>query len=90
MKELIISVTEAARNFADCVNRAHYQQTTFILLKNGKPFARIEPDREKSCDGLTLADVLVRTDLPGDEAIDWHRDLLAARESLRTPADKWQ
>jgi hypothetical protein len=25
MSEKAISVTEAARNFADCVNRAHYQ-----------------------------------------------------------------
>ena len=34
MKETTITVTEAARNFADCVNRAHYQNTTFVLLKN--------------------------------------------------------
>ena len=26
-------MTEAARNFADCVNRAHYQGTTFLLVK---------------------------------------------------------
>ncbi len=40
MSETIITVTEAARNFADCVNRSHYQKTTFVLLKNGVPFAR--------------------------------------------------
>lgn len=51
MKERTITVTEAARHFADCVNRAHYQRTTFVLLKNGKPFARIEPDHEKRCTG---------------------------------------
>ena len=44
MKEVTITVTEATRNFADCVNRAHYQNTSFALLKNGRPFARIEPD----------------------------------------------
>ena len=37
MKKTNISVTEAARNFADCVNRAHYQNVTFVLLKNGEP-----------------------------------------------------
>ena len=35
MRKTTISVTEAARNFADCVNRAHYQNVTFVLLKNG-------------------------------------------------------
>lgn len=90
MKELTISVTEAARNFADCVNRAHYQNTTFVLLKNGKPFARIEPDREKSCDGVTLAEALDKADLAPAEAVEWHRDLVAARQTLGTPVNKWQ
>ena len=58
MKEMTITVTEAARNFADCVNRAHYQGTTFVLLKNGKPFARIAPDAEKRCTGRDLAEAL--------------------------------
>ena len=34
MKRRTITVTEAAKNFADCVNRAHYQNVTFVLLKN--------------------------------------------------------
>jgi len=43
MREQAISVTEAARNFSDCINRARYQGTTFILHKNGVPVARIVP-----------------------------------------------
>jgi prevent-host-death family protein len=43
MKELAISVTVAARRFADCVNRVRYQGTSFILHKNGVPVARIVP-----------------------------------------------
>jgi len=79
----MISVTEAARNFADCVNRAHYQGMTFVLLKNGKPFARIEPDREKRCTGRDLAEALAQADLSAAEAREWHRDLLAARRPLK-------
>jgi antitoxin (DNA-binding transcriptional repressor) of toxin-antitoxin stability system len=90
MKEMTITVTEAARNFADCVNRAHYQHTTFVLLKNGKPFARIAPDHEKHCSGRDLAEALARTDLSVQEASDWHRDLVAARKTLKTPTDKWR
>ncbi len=90
MKGTTISVTEAARNFAECVNRAHYQRTTFVLLKNGRPFARIEPDAEKCCSGRDLAEALARADLSVNEAKAWHRDLVAARKTLRTPTTKWQ
>ena len=43
MKDLTISVTVAARRFADCINRVRYQGTSFILHKNGVPVARIVP-----------------------------------------------
>ena len=89
MKEMTITVTEAARNFAECVNRAHYQNTTFVLLKNGRPFARIKPDHEKRCSGRDLAEALAHADLSAEEARDWRRDLLAARKTLKTPTDKW-
>jgi antitoxin (DNA-binding transcriptional repressor) of toxin-antitoxin stability system len=37
-------VTDAARNFSECVNRARYQGVTFILHRNGVPVARIVPE----------------------------------------------
>jgi hypothetical protein len=89
MKKMSISVTEAARNFADCLNRAHYQNVTFVLLKNGKPFARLGPDDEKVCLGRDLAEVLARTNLPQDKANLWHRDLRTAHRTLKAPVDKW-
>ena len=90
MKETTITVTEAARNFSDCVNRAHYQHTTFVLLKNGKPFARIEPAHEKRCTGRDLSDLLTRVELSAEEASDWHLELLAARKNLKSPTGKWR
>jgi antitoxin (DNA-binding transcriptional repressor) of toxin-antitoxin stability system len=89
MKENFISVTEAARNFADCVNRAHYQHVTFVLLKNGTPFARLVPDNARVCCGRDLAEVLAKTELPEEAARAWRRDLQAARQSLKPPAAKW-
>jgi antitoxin (DNA-binding transcriptional repressor) of toxin-antitoxin stability system len=101
MKKRFISVTEAARNFADCVNRAHYQNVTFVLLKNGVPFARLVPDsmpdnvsndvpdNARACSGRELAEVLAKTELPEETARAWRRDLRAARQSLKHPADKW-
>lgn len=90
MRKMSISVTDAARNFADCVSRAHYQNVTFVLLKNGSPVARLVPDSEKICTGGDLAEALERTELPTDEAAAWHRDLETARKRLKTPANKWR
>ena len=90
MKKTSITVTEASRNFADCVNRAHYQNVKFVLLKNGEPVARLVPDNEKVCVGRDLAEALVKIALPENEARVWHRDLEAARKSVKEPADKWR
>jgi len=83
-------VTEAARNFSDCVNRAHYQNVTFVLLKNGSPFARLVPAEEKVCLGRDLAIALSKTELPEDEARAWHRELRAARKTLKHPVNRWR
>jgi len=90
MPKTTISVTDASRNFAECVNRAHYQNTTFVLLRNGSPVARLVPDNERVCTGHDLAKVLEKIELPEDEAAAWHRDLKAARKPLKAPADKWR
>lgn len=90
MKTTTISVTEAARNFAECLNRAHYQNTTFVLLKNGKPFARLVPDGEKVCTGRDLAEALREVRLSDDEAKAWRRDLRNGHKILKPPVDKWR
>ncbi len=90
MKTTPISVTDAARNFADCVNRVRYQNMSFVLLKNGTPVARLVPEKEKICLGRVLAKVLRKVDLPTDEAVAWNRDLKKARKSLKPQPDKWR
>lgn len=90
MKETAITVTEAARNFSDCVSRVHYQKVTFRLLKNGKPIARLIPDDEKVCYGRDLAKALEKIDLPTDEAKAWYRDLQAGRKRLKPPVARWR
>ena len=83
-------MTEAARNFAHCVNKAHYQRHTFVLVKNGKPLARLVPDGERVCTGKDLAAALADVELAPTEAIAWRKDLIKARKSLKTPASEWQ
>jgi prevent-host-death family protein len=90
MKRTVISVTEAARNFADCVNRARYQDITFVLLKNGLPVARLVPEGEKVCLGRDLAEALQSIELPASEARGWRRDLQHGRKILKAPVQHWQ
>jgi antitoxin (DNA-binding transcriptional repressor) of toxin-antitoxin stability system len=82
-------VTEAARNFADCINRAHYQGVTFILHKNGIPVARIVPEEKKASTGRELAAALARLRLTADESAAWRRDLEKSRHHLIPQKNKW-
>jgi prevent-host-death family protein len=71
MREQVISVTEAARNFADCVNRARYQGMSFVLHKNGVPVARIVPVEKADKTGEPTA--------AGSE-VEEHRELHLSEE----------
>jgi antitoxin (DNA-binding transcriptional repressor) of toxin-antitoxin stability system len=90
MKRESISVTEAARNFADCVNRARYQEVTFVLLKSGTAVAELTPTSEKVCSGRDLAVSLSKIKLTDEEARAWRDDLQASRKALDEPRNKWQ
>jgi len=90
MKTTSISVTEAARNFAECVNRVRYQNVTFVLHKNGTPVARLVPEEKKAGSARKLAATLRELDLSPEEARAWNRDLHAARRVLKPPVDKWR
>jgi antitoxin (DNA-binding transcriptional repressor) of toxin-antitoxin stability system len=83
MKVEHISVTDAARNFADCINRARYQGTTFILHKGGKAVATIEPIVEKKPgNGREIAAALAKVRLTPAESKAWKVDLEAGRKFL--------
>jgi antitoxin (DNA-binding transcriptional repressor) of toxin-antitoxin stability system len=85
-----ITVTEASRNFADCVNRVRYQNMTFALVKNGETVAKIVPQPKKVCTGRDLADALAKTHLSEEEAAAWRRDIKVARKRLKPVKDKWR
>lgn len=91
MKKTRITVTEAARNFADYVNRTYYKNLTFVLLKNGKVVAELSPAKEeKVCTGKELAEALAKARLSEKEARAWRKDMRNARRRLKPPFDKWR
>ncbi len=90
MKTTTISVTEAARNFADCVNRVRYQNVTFVLLKNGSPVARLVPEDGKVRTNRELAAILRKHKLSPEQARDWRADMRKGHKILIPPVDKWR
>lgn len=94
MDSVSISVTDASRNFAECVNRARYQGTTFILQKNGTPVAQIVPAVRKPERGVEVATALqkaVEDVHPGaEEATSWLHDLEQARGSMAPQGKPWR
>ena len=90
MKESTISVLEATRHFADCLDRVRSENTAFVLVEKGEAVARLIPENGRHCTGRDLAMALNNASLSADETAAWHRDLRAARETLRPPDDKWQ
>lgn len=90
MKAIEISVTEAARNFSDCLNRVHYQDVSFVLVRNGEPVARIVPEPGRRALGGEIADALTGHEgLSPEEVGAWRQDLEDARKSLPALEDKW-
>ena len=78
MKTISISVTEASRNFSDCINRVRYQGTTFILHKNGVAVARIEP-----VPGMTQSETKVTKEGAGKRSTGLlKRDQTSSRRAL--------
>ncbi len=88
--EKTITVTDAARNFADIINRTYYSHATTTLLKSGEPVARIVPVAPAKCLARDLSRYLAEIPhLTKKEASDFERDLAISSGNLATTASKW-
>lgn len=85
----IVTVTEAARNFSDFVNRIHYRGESALLVKGGRPMVKVTPARQ----ARTGADLAKRwSELPHlshVEAEAFGRDIEAAQANLPSLKSKW-
>lgn len=85
-----LSVTDAARRFADVVNRAFYRHETTVLMKNGVAVAYVAPMAPSGIPAAELAHrwpLLPR--LSAAEAGALAADLAMARAGLVAPIDRW-
>jgi prevent-host-death family protein len=92
MKERTLSVTEAARSFADLVNRAYYRNESTLLVKNGVPVARLVPAMAAARTAREVADSWdAIPHLTPEDAASLARDIAAGRRRLRAPkAPTWE
>jgi antitoxin (DNA-binding transcriptional repressor) of toxin-antitoxin stability system len=93
MENRAITVTEASRNFAECVNQARYLGTSFLLVKGRVPVARIVPASYKPTRGVELADALrdavAEVHLGEKEATSWLHDLEQSRGVMPAQVSPW-
>ena len=82
MNAVSLSVTDAARNFSEYINRVAYKGDRFLLLKSGREVAELKPVPK----GRRLAELaeLLKTSsgLSSSEADDFGRDLEHVRSEM--------
>ena len=90
-KQRILSVTEAARNFSDLVNRAFYRGESAILIRNGIPVARLVPPEPSTApaDGLARRWEALPHLSPAD-ADRLAEELDEARRNLPPAVPRWE
>jgi len=86
-----MTVTEAARNFSDLVNRVYYRGESTVLTRNGIPVAYLSP----AAPAISPAGELARawTGLPHldpNDAARFAEELEQARRTLGPVKDPWE
>ncbi len=85
-----MTVTEAARHFADVVNRTYYRGESTVLVRSGEAVAMVVPVGGGS---VTGRDWLVHwREMPrlgAAEAEDFAADIESARKNLVPPKSPW-
>lgn len=86
-----MTVTEAARNFSDLVNRVYYRGESTILTRNGIPVAYLTPAAPATTPARELAEAWAA--LPHLNRADAERfadELERARQALPRAEDRWE
>lgn len=84
----VLSVTEAARNFSDLINRAYYKGESTLLLRSGQPVATLNPVSPKAITGKELAEIWdTLPHLSPEEADEFAKDLEEIRKVMNKPPE---
>lgn len=90
MSDRWMTVTEAARHFADLVNRTYYKGESTVLLRSGEPVAKMVPVGGSSLLGRDFAAKWRgMRHLEPKDAEDFAATIEEARSRLQMPASAW-
>lgn len=90
MNDRSLTVTEAARHFADLVNRTYYRGESTVLVRSGEPVAMVVPVGGASVTGRDwLASWREMPHLDPEDADDFGESLERARKNLTMPGSQW-
>jgi prevent-host-death family protein len=78
-----ISATDAARGFAEMLDAVEHEGESFLVRRNGRPVARIEP--AAGATGRSVKDLLANT----SRDPDWIHDLGILRTGLPAEVTRW-
>lgn len=85
-----MTVTEAARNFADVINRTYYRGESTILFRSGEAVARIVPVGGCGLLGRDFAEGWCDIrHLEKNDAAEFADTIAKARANLVMPDSKW-
>lgn len=90
MADRSISVTDAARHFADLLNRTYYRGESTVLIRSGEPIAMVVPVGGPVVTGRDwLQKWRSMPRLETEDADDFAATLGSARENLIPPKSPW-
>ena len=91
MSEPVLTVEDAAAHLGELVERVHARRETAVIVKGGRPLARIVPMPVPGEGADDLIDFLRRwrTEHPEpDEELS--ESIEASRQAVRPPRDPWE
>ena len=86
-----MTVTQAARNFSDLVNRVQYQSMSVKLIKSNKVVAVISPVSQKSNMKVKdLPEFFASLPSLGEDAIQFEKDMKDIDSIMPKGTDEWE
>lgn len=80
-----ISVTDAARNFSDLINRVYYQGQAYLLTRGGQTVAQVTLPEKTLTAAELLAHWAARPHLDIEDAAQWEKELADLKASVAPP-----
>ena len=84
-----LTITEAAKNLAECVERVYHERESFELVRKGVPRARLVPTGEAGCNTHEFADDLAGTQHTVKDRRALGSAIRKARQQLKPLKNPW-